>query len=102
LPDGGAAAGEVGFPTLSEAPGFGESLTALSQGVAASPIAQAASSLSGLSDGSGSCNAPSFAVCGQTFSFDFHCQVWPQIAPVIEAAALAAWAILAVLILMSA
>ena len=102
VPDGAAAAGDLALPGLGEVPGFGESVQQFWTDVQAAPIAGVASSLTGLSDAGGTCPAPSFSIFGTTFTLDFHCQVWPDIAPVIEAAALAGWAILAVLILLSA
>ena len=101
-PDGSANAGRVTFPAFDEAPGFGESVSTFLDDVGASPIGSVADSLTGLSDAGGTCNAPSFSLFGESFTFDFHCQIWPTFAPVLEAAALAAWAILAVLILLSA
>lgn len=101
-PDGTANAGKVVLPTWTDAPGFADSVNAFRDAVADSGIGQAAQSLGGLSDGGGTCSAPSFSLFGESFTFDFHCQVWPQIAPVISACALAAWAILAVMVLLSA
>lgn len=83
-----------------EVPGFGESLEQVFKGIQESPIGQAVTSISFPSGGT--CPVSSVSLLNTSITFDSHCDLWGQIAPILSAVFLAVWALLAVRIFLSA
>lgn len=80
---------------------FEEALDDFVSRVSASDIGQAASRLSG-SVNSGSCPTASFALFGQTFVIDQHCDIFEEVRNVLSVVMSAVWVALGILILLSA
>lgn len=86
------------------APGntISESATGYYNGIASAPIVVAASNISTMFTGSGSCPAPTFEVFGQVFALDYHCTLYTSIASIISAFMIALWTIVGIRTVFSA
>jgi hypothetical protein len=89
------------FPSLGEAPSFGESLDAFWQSVSTAGIGGALSGITANTT-AGECPTASFEALGSSFTFDLHCQVFPSIAEVLSVVMLCVWAWVGIGILFSA
>lgn len=85
-------------------PTFQESLELMSDGIKNAPIAQALSNISFPTGGSCPTGTTSINIAGKNIqlTFESHCDLWELIAPIISAAFLALWAVIAVRVFLSA
>lgn len=87
-----------------EVPTFAESFETIHSGIKNSPIGQSLSAISFPSGGTCPTGSISISMMGASIPlvFDSHCDLWGKIAPIISAAFLALWALLAVRVFLSA
>lgn len=85
-------------------PGFSDSFSRIHDGITNSPIGQSLTAISFPSGGTCPTGSISIGLMGSSIplTFDSHCDLWAKIAPVISAAFLALWALLAVRVFLSA
>lgn len=81
-------------------PSYGDTFTKIKNGISNSPIGQSVSGIRAPSGGA--CPAPSFSAFGQSFTIDAHCTLFAQNEHLIRAMFLAFWALLAVIVFLSA
>lgn len=102
--EGGSFSGPGGgWPELSEAPTFGESVSSMVDGITATGLGQAMTEAGqNIPEGDLSCLPPSFEIWGQTFTFDLMCDLFVSYGDLLRAFAVLAWAMLAVRTFMEA
>jgi len=92
---------DTAFPALSEAPEFSETLQAFYSRLTTEGLGGALSNLQA-DVPAGECPVASFEAWGQSFDFDAHCLIWPQVAPLLATVMLVVWAWIGLSILFSA
>lgn len=87
-----------------EVPSFSDSLQSISEGIGNSPISQAINSIQFPSSGTCPTGSITISVMGYAMPlvFESHCDIWESIRPIISAAFLALWALVAVRVFLSA
>lgn len=87
-----------------EVPSFSDSLQSISEGIGNSPISQAINSIQFPSSGICPTGSITISVMGYAMPlvFESHCDIWESIGPIISAAFLALWALVAVRVFLSA
>lgn len=87
-----------------EVPSFSDSLQSIHTGIKNSPIGQSIGAIQFPSGGTCPTGSISIDVMGQSMPlvFDSHCDLWETIKPIISAAFLALWALIAVRVFLSA
>lgn len=83
-------------------PSFGESLQSVYKGIQDSPIGQSIQQITFPSGGSCPAGSVRLDALKVTLTFDSHCDLWAQVAPILAAVMLAVWALLAVRVFLSA
>lgn len=90
-----------GLPELPDAPSFDDAWNKFKEGALAD--GSFLGMISGLTiHGSGACPTASFEAFGQTYSFDYHCTLFEQIAGILGAAMMLVYAVTSVYLVMRA
>lgn len=80
----------------------GDTMGGFSEAINDVPVIAAVNNLANAFAGSGTCPTPSFTIFGTSFSFDYHCTLYANVAGLLSAAMLVFWSLIGIREVMSA